>query len=69
MQPQFVPIANAIPEDPTKSVDPALGIVQRRLANGARINYVHTDNEPRTALLRMVVPGGRFLVRSGRPIS
>ena len=35
------------------------GIVQRRLSNGIKVNYWHSDNEPRSALMRIVGPGGR----------
>ncbi|GMH43786.1 hypothetical protein BSKO_11720 [Bryopsis sp. KO-2023] len=59
-QPCYVNVENASPEDPTVSKDPATNIVQRRLSNGIRLNYVYADNEPKTALLRMVVPGGKF---------
>lgn len=41
------------------------GIVQRRLSNGIRVNYCHTDNEPRAAMVRMVAAGGRALEGRG----
>ena len=41
--------------------DVEAGIVQRRLSNGIRVNYCHTDNEPRGAMLRVVAAGGRAL--------
>lgn len=45
--------------------DEKTGVVQRRLSNGIRINIVHTDNEPKSALMRMVVPGGRYSDKIG----
>lgn len=38
---------------------PNAGVVQRRLSNGIRINFMHSNNEPQAAMLRMVAPGGR----------
>ena len=43
----------------TKLPDVSAGIVQRRLSNGVCVNYCHTDNEPRGAMLRVVAAGGR----------
>lgn len=40
------------------------GVTQRRLANGVRVNYRQTSNEPRAAWLRLVAAGGRILERS-----
>ncbi|CAD7695599.1 unnamed protein product [Ostreobium quekettii] len=59
-RPSYVPMPGASADDPTTSFDPATKIYQRRLSNGIRVNYVHTDNEPKSAVMRMVVPGGRF---------
>ena len=39
--------------------------MQRRLSNGIRVNYSHTDNEPRAAMVRMVAAGGRALEGQG----
>ena len=39
--------------------DSVAGIVQRRLSNGMRLNYWHTQNEPRAAMIRVVAAGGR----------
>ncbi len=39
--------------------------MQRRLSNGIRVNYCHTDNEPRAAMVRMVAAGGRALEGQG----
>ena len=41
------------------SVDEATGVHQRVLSNGVRVNYRVTNNEPGSAFLRLVVPGGR----------
>jgi len=41
------------------TVDPATGVHQRVLSNGIRVNYVVTNNEPGSAFLRLIVPGGR----------
>lgn len=38
-------------------VDEFSGVVQRRLSNGMRINYRHTDNESRGMLIRLIAPG------------
>lgn len=35
------------------------GVVQRRLSNGVKINFLRSDNEPQAAMLRMVAAGGR----------
>lgn len=35
------------------------GVVQLRLSNGIKLNYRHTDNEPRGAMMRLVAAGGR----------
>ena len=35
------------------------GIVQLRLSNGVRVNLRHTDNEPQSAMLRMIATGGK----------
>lgn len=43
----------------SSSGDPAQGVRQLRLSNGVRVNYRVTDNEPRSAMLRLVASGGR----------
>jgi predicted Zn-dependent peptidase len=43
----------------SSSVDEATGVHQRVLSNGVRVNYRVTNNEPGSAFLRLVVPGGR----------
>ena len=44
---------------PLPPMDPYSGITQRRLSNGIRINYRYSDNEPKAAMMRVVVNGGR----------
>ena len=52
---------------PPAPADPADGVRQLRLSNGIRVNYRVTDNEPRSAMLRLVAMGGR--AREGEPPS
>jgi predicted Zn-dependent peptidase len=58
-RPAFVPIDGAPGGDATPPPDAATGVVQRRLANGVRVNYRLTSNEPRGAMVRVVAAGGR----------
>ena len=37
----------------------ASGATLRKLSNGIAVNYLHTLNEPKGAVLRMVAKGGR----------
>jgi len=39
----------------------ALGVVQRKLSNGVKLNYRTSRNEPKAAVLRVVAEGGRSL--------
>ena len=39
--------------------------MQRQLSNGIKVNYWHSDNEPRSALMRIVAPGGRAVEGEG----
>jgi len=39
--------------------------VQRCLSNGVRLNYRVTDHEPKSALLRLLAPGGRASEKMG----
>jgi hypothetical protein len=41
------------------AADPSQGVHQLRLSNGIKVNYRVTDNEPRSAMLRLVAMGGR----------
>lgn len=43
-----------------------LGIEQRRLANGLRVNLVSMPAEPQRACVRLYVPGGRMLEKKGQ---
>ena len=45
--------------------DPETGILLRRLSNGIRVNFRHTSNEPRAAMVRLVAAGGRALEEKG----
>lgn len=74
-QPQFVPIpglpaeeqalalaggaAGAQGPEPVDGHNPAAGVRQLRLSNGIKVNYRRTDNEPSSAMLRLVAMGGR----------
>lgn len=60
-QPRFVPVDGEVSSsgETRPSPDPYSGISQRRLSNGIKVNYRHTDNEPRAAMLRLVAAGGR----------
>eukprot|EP00884_Botryococcus_braunii_P007566 jgi/Botrbrau1/16810/Bobra.150_2s0037.1 len=59
-QPEFVPV-DGLPQGTSvlASADPITGVVQRRLSNGIKINFMKSDNEPQAAMLRMVAAGGR----------
>ena len=43
----------------SSTYDDKTGIHQRVLSNGFRVNYRVTNNEPGSAFLRLVIPGGR----------
>jgi hypothetical protein len=45
----------------------ALGVEQKRLANGIRVNMVSMDDEPQRAAVRLYVPGGRMRESRDRP--
>jgi hypothetical protein len=38
-----------------------MGVVQRQLSNGMRVNLMSLDSEPQRASMRLYVPGGRML--------
>jgi predicted Zn-dependent peptidase len=60
-RPHFVPVDGG--DDPLPGPDPILGITQRQLSNGIRVNYAVTANEPKAAMLRVVANGGRAMER------
>lgn len=43
----------------------SMGVVQRRLSNGLRVNLLSLDVEPQRACVRVYVPGGRLLEQKG----
>ena len=45
----------------------ALGVEQRRLTNGVRVNMVSMEDEPQRASVRLYVPGGRMRESKGKP--
>ena len=51
--------AERSPKIVESTIDEATGIHQRVLSNGIRVNYRVTNNEPGSAFLRLVIPGGR----------
>eukprot|EP00878_Enallax_costatus_P022594 GHUV01023985.1.p1 GENE.GHUV01023985.1~~GHUV01023985.1.p1 ORF type:complete len:442 (+),score=150.60 GHUV01023985.1:955-2280(+) len=70
LHPRFIPLEGSLDDALSRadSLPPAAccppvnedtGITQRRLSNGIRVNYRHTDNEPKAGLLRIVAAGGR----------
>lgn len=56
--PHFVPVAASTSDVHIES-DQASGVQQRRLSNGIKVNFRHTDNEPKAAMVRVVAAGGR----------
>ena len=44
-----------------------MGIVQRKLNNGMRVNMVSMGDEPQRVSVRMYVPGGRMLESKNTP--
>jgi len=44
----------------------SLGIIQRKLSNGLRVNLMSLSAEPQRACVRLYVPGGRILEKSGQ---
>eukprot|EP00873_Tetraselmis_striata_P020838 jgi/Tetstr1/441102/TSEL_029370.t1 len=62
-QPAFVPLEEGGAARPP--ADPTTGVTQRKLSNGIAINYRHTMNEPRSAILRLVASGGRTCENPG----
>ena len=44
-----------------------MGIVQRKLNNGMRVNMVSMGDEPQRVSVRMYVPGGRMLESKTTP--
>jgi len=66
MQPRFVPLGGEGAAGPANPPPDAFsGITQRRLSNGIRINYRHTDNESKACLLRVIANGGRASEKLG----
>jgi predicted Zn-dependent peptidase len=64
LKPRFVPV-DASSSDDKAAMDPATGVVRRRLSNGITVNYRKTDNEPMGAMVRVVAAGGRALEERG----
>lgn len=62
-QPQYVHLSEASTSTTAAgspgATDAATGITQLRLSNGIKVNYRHTDNEPKGGLFRLVAAGGR----------
>lgn len=56
---QGEPQAGAQGPEPVDGHNPAAGVRQLRLSNGIKVNYRRTDNEPSSAMLRLVAMGGR----------
>lgn len=54
--------------DPS-GLDEATGVTLRKLSNGISVNYRHTANEPKGAVLRMVAKGGRSLETLGGAVA
>lgn len=55
--PSWVPLESKAQRDAKNS----LGVVQKRLSNGIKINLKSLDSEPQRASIRLYVPGGRML--------
>lgn len=57
--PTFVALPYCEAAGPMPPPEASTGVVQRRLSNGVRLNYKVTDNDPRSAMLRLCASGGR----------
>lgn len=57
-RPQWVPLDGKALKD--KQAAQNLGIVQRKLTNGIKVNMLSLNTEPQRAVLRLYVPGGRM---------
>lgn len=65
-RPHFVPLGGeGASGSATPPADAFSGITQRRLSNGIRVNYRHTDNEPKAAIMRIIANGGRHCEKLG----
>uniref|UniRef100_A0A061SA19 Insulinase (Peptidase family m16) family protein isoform 2 n=1 Tax=Tetraselmis sp. GSL018 TaxID=582737 RepID=A0A061SA19_9CHLO len=66
LRPTFVPLEGpGATGEVLAPTDPHTGITQRRLSNGITVNYRHTTNEPRGAMLRLTACGGRSCESGG----
>jgi len=57
-RPQWMPLDGKALKD--KQAAQNLGIVQRKLTNGIKVNMLSLNTEPQRAVLRLYVPGGRM---------
>lgn len=63
-RPAFVPLGGeGATGSSTPPPDSFSGIVQRRLSNGVRINYLRTDHEPKACMMRVISNGGKAAER------
>lgn len=55
------PVWSTLDGKAARDVNNKIGVVQKRLSNGIRVNLKSLDSEPQRAALRLYVPGGRLL--------
>lgn len=61
--PIWVPLEGKAAKEPKNN----FGIVQKRLANGLKVNLMSMNAEPQRVSVRLFVPGGRMLESKSRP--
>lgn len=66
-QPQWVPLSGKAARDTEINNAAKLGVLQRRLNNGLRVNMKSLGTESQRVSVRMYVPGGRLLEDPQRP--
>jgi len=62
-KPVWVPLEGKAAKEPKNNI----GIVQKRLGNGLRVNVMSMNAEPQRVSVRLFVPGGRMLESKDRP--
>ena len=62
-QPQWVPLTGKAisPLAGSGKAGKSIGVVQKKLSNGIRVNLKSLQDEPQRANIRLYVPGGRLL--------
>ena len=64
--PAFTPLEGAGAQSGNNNKN-SMGVVQRRLSNGLKVNLFSMSEEPQRAAIRMYVPGGRLIENKDKP--